>query len=284
MKEKRSFVISTMLIFVLSAVLLLSGCDRQTDPTTASQLATGTKTQDIDAAKQGVDSTMRGAAGHKIVVGMDATFPPMIFRAASGQLQGYDFAVMREVFQRMKQPFEVREVLWTQKEQELNNGTIDLVLGMRVNDQNQFLFSRSYLSSPDVIVVSTASPFSSKEEITGKTVGILADASAEALVRKAVGHAGRIVEYQERVLTLSRGIFDKEVDAVLVNGVMAKYYAKNSPGAIRIIEAGHVPAEYGLAARNDNADLIKKVNQALESMEADGTIQKLQVQWLDDLQ
>lgn len=286
MKKKRPFIISIMLIFAFTAVLLLSGCDRESDITEASKRAAGTASQNIDAEKQGVDQTMRGAAGHKIVVGLDATFPPFMFRAASGQLQGYDFAVMKEVFQRMKQPFEVREVQWTQKEKELNNNTIDLFLGMRVHNQgqNSFISSRPYIKSPYVIVVESASSLKTKEEIAGKTVGVLADSSADELVRKAIGHAGRVIKYEERVLALSRGIFAKEVDAALVNGVMATYFAKNSPDTIRIIETGLAPVEYGLSASNTNADLIKKVDQALGSMEEDGTIQKLQTQWLDSLQ
>ena len=67
---------------------------------------------------------------------------------------------------------------------------------------------------------------------------------------------------------------NNKVDCVIIDNEPAKNYVKANTG-LKILDTEYVVEDYAAAISKDNAELLKKVNDALKELKADGTIDKI---------
>lgn len=106
MNKKR--LIKMILPILLTAVLaMLAGCK--------------------DSSVQTDDSLQKVLDKKEFVLGLDANYPPMGFTDENGELVGFDLDVAQEVCNRLGVSLVKHPIDWDEKENELNNGTIDCI-------------------------------------------------------------------------------------------------------------------------------------------------------------
>jgi polar amino acid transport system substrate-binding protein len=65
-----------------------------------------------------------------------------------------------------------------------------------------------------------------------------------------------------------------KVDAVIIDNEPAKQFIANNDG-LKILDTEYVEEEYAAAISKDNTALLDAVNEAMEELKADGTIQEI---------
>ena len=69
------------------------------------------------------------------------------------------------------------------------------------------------------------------------------------------------------------------LDAVLMDLVVANYYIASEKADLVCLEETLLPEEYGVAFRKEDAALTAKVNEILLSMAQDGSLAKISEKW-----
>ncbi len=254
-----------VLIMIIVASLVLTGCN---------ETAGGDKSWDNVKAK-GV-----------FVMGLDDSFPPMGFKDDKGEVVGFDVDAAREVCKRLGVELKLQSIEWTAKNQELDTGNIDCIWnGFSISEERkeQVLFTEPYMNNRMVLVVNTSSNLTKLADFEGKKVGLQAGSSAaDALNASADFKAklGGVVEFDENLMAL----MDLEkggIDAVLMDEVVAIYNIMTGNKDMLVIDDALSSEEYGVGFRKADKELMKKVEDTLKEMAADGTLAQIANKWFE---
>ncbi|MCQ2575859.1 MAG: amino acid ABC transporter substrate-binding protein [Treponema sp.] len=224
----------------------------------------------------------------KFVLGLDASFPPLGFTEANGDIVGYDIDLGKEVAKRLGLTFEAKPINWEAKEMELNSHSIDCIWnGFTITEDRKaaMSFTEAYLNNDQVLVVRKDSGIKTLADAAGKVIGVQAGSSAEEAINDNADFANslkKLVSYEENLTALT----DLEVggvDGVVMDSVVAEYTIKTGKLPLVCLEESLAKEGYGIGFRKDadGAKLRDQVWATLEEMAKDGTIAKISNKWFD---
>lgn len=222
----------------------------------------------------------------KFILGLDASFPPMGFTEANGEIVGYDIDLGKEVAKRLGLSFEAKPINWEAKEMELSSGSIDCIWnGFTITDEriNAMSFTEPYLNNDQVLVVRKDSGIKTLSDAKGLTIGCQAGSSAEDAIndnKEFADSLKKIVYYEDNLVALT----DLEVggvDAVVMDSVVADYNIKTGNKPLVLVDEVLAKESYGIGFRKDEAGakLRDDVWATLKAMEADGTVETISKKW-----
>lgn len=252
-------------VITLFASFLLAACDNKSESTKTA------------------DATTPSTATQTIVVGLDDDFPPMGFRDENNNLIGFDIDLAREAAKRANLNVEFKPIDWSAKEAELNSGRVDALWnGLTITDarKENVLFSEPYMINHQIVVVRPNSNIQTKADLAGKIIGLQNGSSALDAVNADPIHEkfAELNQYADNVTALI-DLTNKRLDAVVVDGVVGRYYVTKKPDEYVIIEDNFGQEKYGVGFKKDNVELQQKIQHALDAMQSDGTMAKISNKW-----
>src|SRR5437016_11264523 len=157
----------------------------------------------------------------------------------------------------------------------LERGNFDSILnGLEITDEHrqQIAMTRPYYAYAQQIVVRKETQGITKlDQLRGKAVGVLAASVAQRLVEKTGGVDLRI--YPGNVESF-RDLKAHRIEAVLLDLPIALFYATPDP-ALKLSGAPFAPGYYGIGVRKHDAALLAAVNQAIEDLVQDNTLESI---------
>lgn len=159
----------------------------------------------------------------KLVIGI-TDFDPMNYRDANGKWIGFDTEYAEAVCAKLGVTPEFKEIVWENKEMELQTKSIDCVWnGMTITEAmvNAADVTGAYIKNYQVVVVKDAETFTSLESLKGKNVvaeaGSAGEKAAQEDANLSVNY--KAVESQaDALLQVKSG----QADACVIDYVMAK--------------------------------------------------------------
>lgn len=257
-----------IVVALLSAVLatsLLVGCGAKKESKTDNSLAY--------VEKQG-----------ELILGLDASFPPMGFTDEDQNIVGFDVDVAKEVTKRMGLKLKLQPINWDSKEQELNNKNIDCIWnGMTYNEERakSMLCSTPYMENHQVLVLPADSKITSLADIKTKTVEVQKGSTAADAVDKAK-------ELKDaEILTMGNNVeilndLGLGCDAAVMDEVVAKYYTNKEKGKYKILAADLATEDYVIGFRKGDKKLNDAIEKQLKEMAKDGTLEKISKKWFNE--
>ena len=265
----------------VSIGLLLSGCGQSSQ--TVKNEKTSKNKGSSTAAVAG--SSVENSKKNFVVVGVDVQSAPMAFwDAKSNVIVGYDIDLAKEGLKRAGLKYEFKPINWSKKEKELlERKNIDLIWSsMSVTEERKriFAFSSPYIQNKQAIMVREQSDIRSKADLGGKKVAVNKGSIGADLVKRLSGAEApaKVEEFEQRIDIFS-AVLSGQFDAAVTDGVVANYYALNSPGRFRVLKDSLQEENFAVAVRPSDMRLLEKINKALAEMQADGTAQVIYQRW-----
>ncbi len=229
-----------------------------------------------------------------LILGLDDSFPPMGFvDTKTGELVGFDIDVAKEACKRLNITLKTQPIDWDSKTAELNNGNIDCLwngFSKTAEREKEFTLSVPYMKNNQIILVKSDSDYKGLSSLSGKTIGVQSDSSAESALndnadfKKTLKSVVQIDDYSKAVLELQNGT----IDAIAIDEVVARYYLTNNPGAYKVLqEAGGKDSslateDYVVGFRKADTALKDKIDATLADMAKDGTLAKISAKWFSE--
>ncbi|MBE9506750.1 MAG: amino acid ABC transporter substrate-binding protein [Chloroflexi bacterium] len=246
-------------------------------------------------------------------VGMDASFPPFEAIAADGMLVGFDVDLALELGRRLgpalsadatsaAEGVEVQFVanlpydgLYDALAVGADRGRlgVDVVISALVVNPARvadFAYSTPYFDAGQVLVVRVGEtavegrcpePVEGMTDLSGCTLavefGTRGDLEARKWARRLFGLA--VVPHQTAAEALEAAA-SGEADAALVDRVSALAVI-GVDGGLAIVGEQVVEEPYAVVVCSGSQHLLQAINEALEDMEADGTMERLVAEWLE---
>lgn len=223
------------------------------------------------------------AAVAKIVVGLDDNFPPMGFRDEKGALVGFDIDLAREAAKRLGAEVEFKPIDWNAKEAELGGKRVDVLWnGLTITEprKEKIAFTAPYLENRQIVIVTAKSAVKTKADLAGKVIGVQEGSSAVEAIDK--DPAGKTVKQLKKFgdnVTALMDLSTGRLDALVVDEVVGRYYTTKKAGEYVILDEHFGTEEYGVGVRKDDAELLGKIQKAMDEMKKDGAAARISNQW-----
>ena len=194
------------------------------------------------------------------VVGYFVEFPPFEYTDDNGEVTGFDLDLAQEVCDRNNWTLVKHQIIdWDTKEAELDSGAIDCIWsGFTINGrEDDYAWTDPYFNNSQVFVVKADSNISKDD----------------------FANIYEITEYDTSFMDLESGT----CDAVLGDCDVMKYIinTKYNEEDYRILETPLSLEQYGVGFAKDNTELRDQVQETLNEMYEDGTIDKIAQKYKD---
>lgn len=234
------------------------------------------------ACRPSSDALDRVLESRVLRVGMDASFPPFEYVDGEGNLVGFDVDLARELAARLGvEPQFVANLPYDGLYDALTAGQVDVVISALYADPARtadFAYSTPYFDAGQVLVVpGDAEGIGGMEDLAGRTLavefGSAGDVEARAWSQRLTNLS--ILPCATAAEALAK-VAAGEADAALVDHLSALAWTGEG---LRVVGEPVTEEPYAVAARRQDRHLLRAVNEALEGMGADGTLDRLQERW-----
>ncbi len=191
------------------------------------------------------------------------------------QMTGFEFDLADALASKLGVKSKMVQNQWDQLLPALDRGNFDIVLnGLEITADNQQHAAMSrpyYVYTQQIVTRAGASGPTNLDGLTGKTVGVLASSAAERLLQK---HGGITVKTYPGNVESFLDLKAKRIDIAVLDLPIALYYAKPDP-ELKLSGPSFAPGYYGIGVRKEDKTLLAAINQCLEQLIRDGTLQRI---------
>lgn len=258
--------ILALLLAVTMLACLFAGCGEKKEDTSAGSDSQPETTSDYDAIVE--KGTM--------IVGI-TDFAPMDYRDENGEWTGFDAELARLVAEQLGVECEFIEIDWDNKIMELDAGTIDCTWnGMTLTDEvlNSMECTEPYAINAQVIVMPSdkASEYTDVESMKDLSFAVEAgSAGAGAAADNGFENVTEVAAQADALLEVASGTADAcIIDLTMANAMTGE--GTSYEDLVQVLELGR--EEYGIGFRK-GSDMAQKVDEILDSLREDGTMQEL---------
>lgn len=227
-------------------------------------------------------SACSAGQGAKIRVATNAEFAPFEYvDETSKEIVGFDIDLINEVAKRANVEIEIVNTGFDAMLAGLGGCQYDAAIAaITITEERSknMLFSAPYTVAGQTVVVRKGTTgITGPESLSGKAVGAqLGTTGAEEVGKISGANLKTYDNYQFAFQDLING----QIDAVVVDNPIADAFVAKNSGKLEVMGNVFTSENYGIAVCKDKADLLKKLDDALASMKADGSLKKLEEKWL----
>jgi len=216
-----------------------------------------------------------------VIVGTNAEYPPFTF-IKNNQIAGFDIDVAKEAFKRINKKIIIKDMSFKALIPSIQLGQVQVIAaGMTATPDRakHVLFTKPYVVGDRLLIINLAkdAPFRNVDELSGKKVIVDEGYTADLYMSKIKGPIlQRFPSPAQSFLALQSGRAQAYVIAESSARLFFEKYGEEN--------YNHVPIEgteetYSLTISKKYPQILDKIQEALSSMEKDGTLQKLKVKW-----
>jgi polar amino acid transport system substrate-binding protein len=227
-------------------------------------------------------SACSGGQSNKVRVATNAEFAPFEYvDETTKEVTGFDIELIQEIAKRSGFEVEIINTGFDAMLAGLGQCQYDAAIAaITITEERakNMLFSAPYtVAGQTVVVRAGTSDISGPESLSGKTVGAqLGTTGADEVAKIEGANLKTYDNYQFAFQDLING----QIDAVVVDNPIADAFVAKNQGKLEVIGNVFTSENYGIAVCKDKSDLLKKLDEGLAAMKADGSLKKLEEKWL----
>ena len=215
----------------------------------------------------------------KLIMSTNASFPPYEMVADDGSFEGIDVEIAAAIADKLGLELVIDDMDFNGALLAVQNGKSDIVMaGVSVTEDRKLVmnFSNSYATGVQVVIVKEGSDVT-MDNLGEKMIGCQAATTGYIYASDTPENGGygedHVTAYDNGASAV-QALLNGQVDCVIIDSAPAKEYVAANPG-LTILEGTWVEEEYAIGLNKDNAALLDAVNQALDELTKDGTIQRI---------
>lgn len=163
----------------------------------------------------------------------------------------------------------------------LDNGEVDVVIAtftIKPERLEQWNFSQPYFVDEIGFLVKTKDGYKDITDLDGKNIGVAQSATTKDALQEKADELGIKFKFQEysSYPELKTALTTGRIDAFSVDKSILYGYLDDST---EILEYGFSPQEYGIVTKKSNEELAAYVENFVEQIQSDGTMNSILEKW-----
>ena len=231
-----------------------------------SLTACGEKKSDAN----GLNTVVEGV----LTMGTNAAFPPYEFYDGD-KIVGIDAEIAKAIADKLGLELEITDMDFGSIITSVQSGKVDVgIAGMTVDEERlkNVNFSATYATGVQVIIVPEGSDITSPDDLSGKLIGVQENTTGHIYCADDYGEEN-VIAYTNGA-TAVQALVQGKVDCVVIDNEPAKSFVAANEG-LKILDTEYLTEDYAIAISKDNEELLKAVDEALNELIADGTVQAI---------
>lgn len=253
----------TLLVAALIAMLVLAACGStsENEETTANE----------------------GGESKTLVMGTSADFPPFESIDESGEIIGFDIDLAKAIAAELGYEIEIKDMKFDGLIGALQADRVDFVMsGMSATEERKqnVDFSTEYHRSGEMFLSLKDAGIDSIEDLDGKTLGVQLGTIQEQGAEKIQEEYGFEIKPIDSSSVMIQELLSNRVDAIYIDKAVGVGYQEEQDLAGFDDPTSASP---GMAvAFPKGSELVAEINEALATLEENGTIEELKEKWLSE--
>lgn len=249
----------------------LPACSQgSSESSTASNTASDTNKDDSSEETASVTTVTEG----KLTMATNATFPPYEYYDGN-DIVGIDAEIAAKIAEKLGLELEIQDMEFNSIITSVNQGKADMgMAGMTVSEDRlkNVDFSDSYAKGVQVVIVKEDSDIKTIDDLSGKKIGVQLNTTGDIYATEDFGkdNVQQFNKATDTVLALTQ---DK-VDAVIIDKAPAEVFVQQNEG-LTLLDSSYADEDYAICFKKGNTELQKAVNDALNELIEDGTVQAI---------
>lgn len=249
----------------------LSACSQaSSESSTASNTASDTNKDDSTQETASVTTVTEG----KLTMATNATFPPYEYYDGN-DVVGIDAEIAAKIAEKLGLELEIQDMEFNSIITSVNQGKADMgMAGMTVSEDRlkNVDFSDSYAKGVQVVIVKEDSDIKTIDDLAGKKIGVQLNTTGDIYATEDFGkdNVQQFNKATDTVLALTQG----KVDAVIIDKAPAEVFVQQNEG-LTLLSSSYADEDYAICFKKGNTELQKAVNDALNELIEDGTVQAI---------
>lgn len=226
--------------------------------------------------------------GGKIVVALDAAYPPMEFvDEKTGDFTGFDVDLAKAIGEKLGVEIEIKNIAWDGIFIGLETDRYDAIMSavsITPERLENYEFTKPYLANGQVIVTKPGdNSVKSVDDLKGKKVGVQTDTTADTACKKKLDEKGQdffqIMRYDEIIQTFE-AMSAGHIDYIVVDYPVGMEYTAKNPDKYAITQAQLTNEPIGVCIKKGNTELCDKFQKALDELAKEGKLTEISKKWL----
>ena len=216
----------------------------------------------------------------ELIIGSDI-YAPYFYIGDDGTFTGIDVEIATEACRRLGYKAVFRQIQWQNKDEYLENGTVDCLWGSFSMNGREDLYAWAgpYMYSRQIVVVHAESDIFTLSDLNGKRISVQSGSKPEELLLNhlipEIGSVKAVYSFTTLDLVFS-ALRKGYVDACAGHETAYKKYMEDMPENYRILEESLLKARLGVAFYLRTGEgKAAEFAQILEQMKDDGSIARI---------
>jgi polar amino acid transport system substrate-binding protein len=235
------------------------------------------------AQAAGGDALARIKKSGKLLVAMDATYPPMESEGRDGQVTGYDVDFSKELANRLGVKVEFLVMNWEGILAGLTSQRYDVIISaMNITpDRAKQVDFVEYAKVSQIFVSKKGLNIAAAKDLAGKVVAVQADTTSSQYLEKIKkdGVSVKDVKSFKMAPECFAAVKAGHADGIVVDEPVGRFFVKQDPSHFVITGRAVTPEPIGIALRKNEAALKAEIQRVVDVMKQDGTMKKLADTW-----
>lgn len=210
----------------------------------------------------------------KLSMATNATFPPYEFIEGT-DYKGIDVEIAQEIANKLDMELEINDIEFGAIIGGVQSGKYSMgMAGITADDtrRKSVDFTESYTTGVQVVIVREDSDIKTLDDINGKKIGVQQDTTGDIYASDDYGEES-VIRYNKGADAV-QALKTNKVDCVIIDNEPAKSFVSANEG-LTILDTEYAIEDYAICVSKNNPELLKKIDEALAELKADGTVQKI---------
>lgn len=224
----------------------------------------------------------------KLVISTSSGYAPYEMIDPQGNLIGFDIDLGNLIAEKMGREVEWKDMSFDGVIASLSANQADMAIaGLSPDPKRDALFSHSYYlsqESPFYIVTTEASNIKNTSDLMNKTVGVQIATIQEAAANQLKQEYNLTIDSRDAYHVMVQEVLLNRLDFLIMEPMIAQEYLHEYPELIMFeLEEESLEEIAGNSiALPKNSELLEEVNQILDELKADGTLDALIDKWFNE--
>ena len=221
-----------------------------------------------------------------LIMATNAAFPPYEFYEGD-KIVGIDAEVAEAIAEKLGLTLQIEDMAFDSIIAAVQSGKVDMgMAGMTVTEERleSINFTDSYATGVQVVIVPDDSEIASVDDLFegGHSIGVQTSTTGDLYCTWDLEDEGlATVERYNNGADAVQALVTGKVDCVVIDNEPAKSYVEANEG-LQILETEYAIEDYAICISKDNEPLLNAINNALNELIADGTVQSIVDKYITD--
>ena len=205
-----------------------------------------------------------------LIMATNATFPPYEY-VEGNEYAGIDVEVAQAIAKELGMELKVEDVEFGSIVSGVQSGKFDI--GMAEDRKKSVNFSSPYATAKQVVIVKEGSDIKTVDDLSSDTkIGVQQDTTGDIYTTDDYGDSA-VTRYNKGADAV-QALMSGKVDCVVIDSEPAKEFVEANDG-LKILDTEYVEEEYAICVAKDNDELLNQINEALDKLKSNGTIDEI---------